>query len=195
MSIFYRYLIPALWLAWLAHWRISAAHVKAAQRVDPPWSRAAHLLPLFIAAVLLWIRTDPDGGWLFHRFLSRSAASFWIGALLTGIGLAFSVWARVHLGRAWRLARLARAADRICRAMAQAASRGALDERNLRRDLSALPRAHRSADPLPALAPCGPGAQAPGGGANGETPMSMACSLNRNSAYSASPSTTAIRSL
>jgi protein-S-isoprenylcysteine O-methyltransferase Ste14 len=101
MSIFYRYLIPALWLAWLAYWRISAADVKAAQRVEPPWSRAAHLLPLLIAAVLLWIRTDPDGGWLFHRFLSRSAASFWIGALLTGIGLAFSVWARVHLGRNW----------------------------------------------------------------------------------------------
>ena len=101
MSIVYRYLIPALWLAWLAYWRISAADVKAAQRVEPPWSRAAHLLPLLIAAVLLWIRTDPDGGWLFHRFLSRSAASFWIGALLTGIGLAFSVWARVHLGRNW----------------------------------------------------------------------------------------------
>src|ERR1035437_4775514 len=86
MSIFYRYLIPALWLAWLPLLRHSPGGAKAGQG---------------LAAVLLWIRTDPDGGWLFHRFLSRSAASFWIGALLTGIGLAFSVWARVHLGRNW----------------------------------------------------------------------------------------------
>ena len=48
----YRYLIPGLWLAWLAYWRISAADVKAAQRYESPASRAAHLVPLLIAAVL-----------------------------------------------------------------------------------------------------------------------------------------------
>jgi len=104
MRSLYRYLIPALWLAWIAYWRISAADVKAAQRYEPPWSRAAHLVPLLIAAVLLAIRTDPDGGWLFQPFLTRSAASIWTGTLLTALGLAFSVWARVHLGRNWSAA-------------------------------------------------------------------------------------------
>jgi protein-S-isoprenylcysteine O-methyltransferase Ste14 len=101
MDSVYQYLIPALWLAWLAYWRISAADVKAAQRHESPASRAAHLVPLLIAAVLLWIRSDPAGGWLFQRFLPRSAGSFWAGALLTGLGLGFSAWARVHLGRNW----------------------------------------------------------------------------------------------
>jgi protein-S-isoprenylcysteine O-methyltransferase Ste14 len=101
MKLVYQYLIPALWLAWLAYWRISAADVKAAQRYESPGSRAAHLVPLLIAAVLLGIRPDPEGGWLFQRFLPRTSDNFWIGALMTAAGLAFSAWARIHLGRNW----------------------------------------------------------------------------------------------
>jgi protein-S-isoprenylcysteine O-methyltransferase Ste14 len=47
------------------------------------------------------MRTIPDGGWLFERFLPRTASVFWIGALLTAVGLGFSAWARVHIGRNW----------------------------------------------------------------------------------------------
>jgi protein-S-isoprenylcysteine O-methyltransferase Ste14 len=101
MHIVYRYLIPALWLAWIAYWRISASDVKAAQRYESTGSRAAHLVPLLVAVVLLSMRTDPNGGWLFSPLLTPSATSFWIGALLTALGLGFSVWARVHLGRNW----------------------------------------------------------------------------------------------
>ncbi|HEV7984669.1 MAG TPA: isoprenylcysteine carboxylmethyltransferase family protein, partial [Steroidobacteraceae bacterium] len=101
MRLAYRYLIPALWLLWLAYWRISAADVKPTQRHESLGSRAAHLVPLLIAAVLLWLRDDPDGGWLFGRFLLRTEATFWIGALLTAAGLGFSAWARVHLGKNW----------------------------------------------------------------------------------------------
>lgn len=101
MLLLYRYLIPGLWLIWLAYWRISAADVKPVQRHEPIGSRAAHLLPLLVAGILLWLRDEPDGGWLFERILPRSEAGFWIGALLTAAGLGFSAWARVHLGRNW----------------------------------------------------------------------------------------------
>lgn len=97
----FRYLIPAMWLAWLAYWRISAADVKAARRFEPAWSRALHFVPLLIAAVLLAIGSYPEGGWLFHRFLPRGPARFWTGAGLTALGLAYACWARVHLGRNW----------------------------------------------------------------------------------------------
>jgi protein-S-isoprenylcysteine O-methyltransferase Ste14 len=97
----YHYLIWALWLAWLVYWRISAEDVKPTRRHESKASRAAHLLPLLIAAILLWIQTVPNGGWLFERFLPRSAEVFWIGALLTACSLGFAVWARVHLGRNW----------------------------------------------------------------------------------------------
>jgi protein-S-isoprenylcysteine O-methyltransferase Ste14 len=101
MRLLYHYLIPVLWLAWIAYWRISAADVKPAQRQESPGSRAAHMLPLLVGAVLLWIRGDPEDGWLFHRIFPRSATLFWVGAAITAAALGFSAWARMHLGRNW----------------------------------------------------------------------------------------------
>jgi protein-S-isoprenylcysteine O-methyltransferase Ste14 len=101
MRALYHYLIPGLWLVWIAYWRISAADVKPTQRHESPGSRAAHLLPLLIAAVLLWIRGDAEDGWPFQRFVTRSVTLFWVGTALTAAGLGFSAWARVHLGRNW----------------------------------------------------------------------------------------------
>src|ERR1700733_4144626 len=89
MHLFYRELIPALWVAWLIYWRISASGVKAVQRRESPASRAAHIVPLVVAGVLL------------ARFLPRSYTTYWSGAALVVLGLAFSVWARMHLGRNW----------------------------------------------------------------------------------------------
>jgi protein-S-isoprenylcysteine O-methyltransferase Ste14 len=101
MYLFYRELIPALWLAWLIYWRISASGVKAVQRRESPASRAAHIVPLVIGAILLWMRDIPGGGILFERFLPRSYTTYWTGTALLILGLAFSVWARIHLGRNW----------------------------------------------------------------------------------------------
>ena len=101
MSPLYRYLVPGLWLAWLIYWRISAAGVKAARRRESPASRAAHLLPLALAAILLWIEPIEGGGILFERFLPPSGGVFWTGTLLLALGLGYSVWARIHLGRNW----------------------------------------------------------------------------------------------
>jgi protein-S-isoprenylcysteine O-methyltransferase Ste14 len=101
MRLLYHYLIPGLWLLWIAYWRICAADVKPTQRHESPGSRAAHLLPLLIAAVLLWIRGDAEDGWLFQRFLTRSVTLFWIGTAITAAALSFSAWARMHLGRNW----------------------------------------------------------------------------------------------
>jgi protein-S-isoprenylcysteine O-methyltransferase Ste14 len=101
MYLFYRELIPALWLAWLIYWRISAAGVKAVQRRESAASRAAHIVPLVIAGVLLYMRDIPGGGVLFERFLPRSYTTYWTGATLVALGLAFSVWARIHIGTNW----------------------------------------------------------------------------------------------
>jgi protein-S-isoprenylcysteine O-methyltransferase Ste14 len=101
MTLLYHYLIPGLWLVWIAYWRISAADVKPTQRHESPASRAAHLLPLLIAGLLLWIRGDAQDGWLFQHFLTPSVTMFWVGTAITAAGLGFSAWARVHLGRNW----------------------------------------------------------------------------------------------
>jgi protein-S-isoprenylcysteine O-methyltransferase Ste14 len=101
MHIYLRYLVPGLWLAWLLYWRVSAVGVKAARRRESPASRAAHLLPLALAGILLWVNTIPYGGVLLLRFLPRSYGAYWSGTALLALGLGFSVWARVHIGRNW----------------------------------------------------------------------------------------------
>jgi protein-S-isoprenylcysteine O-methyltransferase Ste14 len=101
MDNLYRYLVPGLWIAWFLYWRISATGVKAVRRHESPASRAAHLVPLMIAGLLLWIDRIPGGGVLFERFMPHTYLTYWIGTLILALGLAFSVWARVHLGRNW----------------------------------------------------------------------------------------------
>jgi protein-S-isoprenylcysteine O-methyltransferase Ste14 len=101
MDNFYRYLVPGLWIAWFLYWRISATGVKAARRHESPASRAAHLVPLLIAGLLLWIDRIPGGGVLFERFMPHTYLTYWIGTLILALGLGFSVWARVYLGRNW----------------------------------------------------------------------------------------------
>lgn len=100
MDLLYRHLFPALWLAWGAYWLISAANTKASRRVETSASRARHVLPLVVAALLLWPPTLP-GGFLCQRLLPAGPATFFSGAVVTALGLAFAVWARAHLGRNW----------------------------------------------------------------------------------------------
>src|ERR1700682_4499458 len=99
MDAYYRYLVPGLWIAWLLYWRVSAIGVKPARRLESPASRAAHLVPLALATILLVINPIPGGGVLFEPFLPRGGASYWSGTALLALGLAFSVWARAHIGR------------------------------------------------------------------------------------------------
>jgi protein-S-isoprenylcysteine O-methyltransferase Ste14 len=101
MRILHTELVPVLWIAWFIYWRIASAGVKAARRRESPASRAAHIVPLVLAALLLWVRTVPDGGVLFRRFLAPTEAAYWTGTLLVALGLAFSVWARLYIGRNW----------------------------------------------------------------------------------------------
>jgi protein-S-isoprenylcysteine O-methyltransferase Ste14 len=101
MHSLYSSLVSGLWIAWFIYWRVSATGVKAVRRRESALSRAAHLLPLAIAGLLLWIPTIAGGGILFRRFMPQTLASYWTGTLLLALGLAFSVWARVYLGRNW----------------------------------------------------------------------------------------------
>jgi protein-S-isoprenylcysteine O-methyltransferase Ste14 len=97
----YRSSIWILWVAWLIYWRASSFNVKSARRQEPCGARVGHALPLIIAAVLLMIGRPERGGWLFRRILPPSLPQYELGVALLVLGLAFSVWARVQLGKNW----------------------------------------------------------------------------------------------
>jgi protein-S-isoprenylcysteine O-methyltransferase Ste14 len=100
MDAAYSSLIPALWLAWLIYWVVAARDAKTTRRVESPASRASHLIPLMVAAWLLWGRAMP-GNFLGGRIVEPTMAAFLAGFVLVAAGLAFSVWARVYLGSNW----------------------------------------------------------------------------------------------
>jgi len=96
----YRHVILGLWVAWGLYWVISAANAKTTQRREPTLSRLAHVIPLVIGGVLIaWQHTRWP--WLTARLWPRSFTAYCVGVALLVAGLAFAVWARVHLGRNW----------------------------------------------------------------------------------------------
>jgi protein-S-isoprenylcysteine O-methyltransferase Ste14 len=93
-------LVGTLWIAWAVYWFIAARSVKQDRRQESPLSRAAHIVPLGIAAWLLWAPMLP-GHFLEGRFLPDTPATYGIGVAIVAAGLGFAIWARNVLGRNW----------------------------------------------------------------------------------------------
>jgi protein-S-isoprenylcysteine O-methyltransferase Ste14 len=92
--------LAVLWLAWLAYWFNAARNVKTTLRRESLTTRVAAIVPTLLAAVLLAFHGLPPR-WINAQFVPQTAVTYWIGLLLTVGGLAFALWARVHLGRNW----------------------------------------------------------------------------------------------
>lgn len=99
MSI-YGALVVVFWLGWIAYWVYSASGVKETAREENPLRRLGYSVLLWIAAFLLVAQSVPLGI-LNARFIPERAWLPAIGTVLVGIGIAFSIWARVHLGTNW----------------------------------------------------------------------------------------------
>jgi protein-S-isoprenylcysteine O-methyltransferase Ste14 len=95
--------IAVFWLAWVLYWLWSAARTKTTQRREPLVSRLSYVLPLLLGAWLIFRRRLylPALPWLSRPLLPHSDARFLIAAALVAAGLAYTVWARVHLGANW----------------------------------------------------------------------------------------------
>lgn len=93
-------IFPALWIVWVIYWKLSARNLKPVLRRESLASRASHLVPLALAVVLLVPHSVP-GTFLTGRILPQTLVDFWAGVALVVLGLAFTVWARIHLGSNW----------------------------------------------------------------------------------------------
>ena len=100
MTLLHRFLFSGMWLAWGAYWWIAARDAKQTERREALGSRLLHVLPLLLAAWLIWAETVP-GPFLNERLFPWAAWEFWCGALITAIGLLFAIWARLEIGRNW----------------------------------------------------------------------------------------------
>ena len=84
------------WAAFWLYWLLAATRMK---RGRPAWSRELRIRVVIIAVVILLSRFGAFHGdyGAVHTDPVREA----LGLVLFGLGLAFAVWARVHIGRNW----------------------------------------------------------------------------------------------
>lgn len=97
--IFWHIFFSAIWTAWAIYWFVSAVGNKAIARSGSLRQRLTYSLPLWLG-ILLFLGVNGRHA-LHARFLPPSAFFVLLGALLVLSGLAFTVWARVHLGGNW----------------------------------------------------------------------------------------------
>jgi len=99
----YRWLIIACWIVFIVYWAISAA--AARKTVGGVWRGMVIRVVIAVAAVVI-LRSQ--GGGALRASPTAAAANSTgavIGVAVCVIGLAFAIWARVHLGRNWGMPR------------------------------------------------------------------------------------------
>ena len=89
-----------LWLAFFVVWMLAALRTKrAAQRVE--WGRRlTYVIPVLLGFALMF-NDRWQIAWLDTRILPKTQELAVAAIALTLAGMAFAVWARVHLGRNW----------------------------------------------------------------------------------------------
>jgi len=96
-----RHLVLGVWTAWALFWLLMSIGTKTTQRRESRRSRLAHLLPLLVGGLLIGAPSLPWDAVLGMRLWPASGILYGVGFALLVAGLAFSVWARVHLGSNW----------------------------------------------------------------------------------------------
>jgi protein-S-isoprenylcysteine O-methyltransferase Ste14 len=97
----YRHVILAVWVAWALYWLVSALGNKRTRRRESLASRLGYALPLVLGGALIGWRHVPGADVLGMRLWPHAPLPYLIGLVMLVAGLAFSVWARVHLGANW----------------------------------------------------------------------------------------------
>jgi protein-S-isoprenylcysteine O-methyltransferase Ste14 len=102
MRLFYDWFFPALWVVYFLYWHVAARGAKSNERVEPLVSRIVRAVTFFFAFVLLMSPRLPIPV-LYRSYFSDNnwTAWFWIGAVVSMLGLGFTIWARVYLGSNW----------------------------------------------------------------------------------------------
>jgi protein-S-isoprenylcysteine O-methyltransferase Ste14 len=92
--------LSLLWGLWVATWLLAAWWSARTVARESPGSRLLYTLLMGSGSVLLFFRPDRFGP-LGRLVLPHTLGIAWVGVALTAVGLGFTVWARIQLGRFW----------------------------------------------------------------------------------------------
>jgi len=89
-----------LWTLLLAVWLLLWFGMKRAKKLESPWERLQHALPMSLGVWLLFARVG-EWGWLDTRLLPRAPAVWTTGFWITALGVGVAIYARLSLGTNW----------------------------------------------------------------------------------------------
>jgi protein-S-isoprenylcysteine O-methyltransferase Ste14 len=92
--------VAVLWGIFVVYWLASARGTKATRWRQSYLAELSYRIPLGIGALLLIFRRALPPA-LSGHFLPSSPTVDLLGLVLVGAGIAFAIWARVHLGSNW----------------------------------------------------------------------------------------------
>lgn len=96
-------IVVSAWAVFIIYWVVSSFRVKRDINRRAAWWAWTRVI--LLAVVISWVASVGKIGQATHRietlYHPTSAVLGVIGAILVVIGVAFAVWARVHLGRNW----------------------------------------------------------------------------------------------
>jgi serine phosphatase RsbU (regulator of sigma subunit)/protein-S-isoprenylcysteine O-methyltransferase Ste14 len=91
-------LIGEMWLAWFVYWNFAALFTRKTRFREGIFQRFWHIIPLYAG---LFLELHNRHFWFISGRLYDNDGVDSLGVMLTFGGLAFSVWARIHLGANW----------------------------------------------------------------------------------------------
>jgi protein-S-isoprenylcysteine O-methyltransferase Ste14 len=98
----YNLLLIAFWIIFLLYWSVSALSVK--KSAGSVWGQLG-IRALIIAALVAIFHAQIFNGPAAHVVPATGRTASTIGVILAGLGIAFAIWARAHLGRNWGMPR------------------------------------------------------------------------------------------
>lgn len=93
-------LIRGAWLVFVLYWIFASLSVNRIRKKEPAGSRLMRWAAVVITLVLLNTNFG-SAGFIGRRFIPWNPSLPRVGAALAVAGIAFAIWARVHIGRYW----------------------------------------------------------------------------------------------
>ena len=106
--------MATLWLVWLAGWWLGALKTARTVTRQSPGSQLGYSIFTWTGAALLFFNAARGGIFSVALYPSTPIVG-WIGVVLVALGLAYAVWARLHLGRMWSAVVTVKAEHRLVR--------------------------------------------------------------------------------
>jgi protein-S-isoprenylcysteine O-methyltransferase Ste14 len=94
------WIIRASWTVFVVFWFVAAFNRKRTDHREPPQRLIIHILFMVFAFCFLFGHFAP-AEFAERRLWPDALWAAQLGATLTAVGIAFAIWARVHIGRNW----------------------------------------------------------------------------------------------